>query len=508
MTEKPLTLLLVEDNPSHQALLTRFLRKGFPSADIGLAPTLAAARDAIAVNCPDLALVDLQLPDGRGTELLEDRSALGHFPLVIMTSQGDEHIAVEAIKGGASDYVVKNELSFAAIVHVTERALRDWQNLCARQKAEDELRRSEAKHRRLTHEFQTLLEGISDAIALVDPQLRLVWANRVAIDSAAPGKSWSVGCHCFNLWQDRTEACPDCPVIKTFQTGQPAEAVVENPGGRIWGTRSFPLKSPDGSVANVIIMATDITEKMQLRSESMRSSQLAALGELAAGVAHEINNPMNAIINYAQLLLDQGLPGEGEPYARNIIEEGQRVAEIVRNLLAFARKPQENLQPVLLSDALQGVLRLSEVRMRHEGIRVDVDIAADLPPVSGQYQQLQQVLMNVITNACQALNQKYPGHDPDKRLQIDMHRHESDGICWVRTVVTDHGVGISPELLDKVCDPFFTTKPQGVGTGLGMSISHGLVTAHNGRLLLSSMPGAWTRVTIDLPCAADQGVMS
>lgn len=504
MLEKPLNILIVEDDAAHLALLVRYLRKGLPTPGIRMATTLAEAREAVAEQCPDLALVDLNLPDGAGTELLAERIVLGLFPVVIMTSQGDEARAVAAIKSGATDYIVKNEAVLTDIAHVVERAMRDWQNLCARQQAEDELRRSEAKYRRLTHEFQTLLEGISDAIALVDPQHRVVWANRVALENSAVSRDWQSGIHCFTLWNQRSEACPDCPVVQAFQTGLPAEAIKELPNGRIWGKRSFPLKGQDGNVANVIILATDITEKLQLRAESMRSSQLAALGELAAGVAHEINNPMNAIINYAQLLLDDGLEGEKAEFAGRIIDGGERVAEIVRNLLTFSRKPQENPLPVSLLDVLQSVLRLSEVRFRHEGIILDIDVAHDLPQVTGQYQQLQQVLMNLVTNACQALNQKYPGNDPGKRMVIELKRHTDDGVCWVRTSITDYGVGIPANLIEKVCDPFFTTKPQGVGTGLGMSISHGIVTSHNGRLLLSSAPGEWTRVIVDLPCLEER----
>lgn len=500
MQDKPLLILLLEDNPGHRALFVRHLRKSLPESCIVETSTLAEARRAIATACPDLALVDVQLPDGSGTELLADQSAIGLFPVVIMTSQGDEQAAVEAIKRGATDYVVKSELTFTDIGHVVERALRDWRNLCSRQRAEEELRRSELKHRRLTHEFQTLLEGISDAIVLVDPQMRLVWANRVAIESAAPKSQWQAGMLCCRLCENRDTTCPDCPIASTFRTGKRTEAVKEYPAGRFWGRRTFPLKDSDGNVVNVIVMATDITEKMQLRAESMRSSQLAALGELAAGVAHEINNPINGIINYAQLLIDRANLGTDRTFAENIIAEGQRVAEIVRNLLIFSRKPQADPQPFSPVVALRGVLSLSETRLRDDGIHLQLAIEPDLPETRGHFQQFQQVLINLISNACHALNEKYPGDDPAKRLLIEMARQEGDETHWLRTTVTDWGCGIPAEILDKVCDPFFTTKPQGSGTGLGMSISHGIVTAHHGRLMLSSKQGEWTRVIVDLPC--------
>lgn len=504
LMEKQLNILLVEDNAAHCALIKHYLSQCRTPPVITTVASLAEAREAIADGQPDLALVDLKLPDGLGTELLDDGIFPRSFPIVIMTSQGDETAAVEAIKRGAIDYAVKSETTFAEIVPLAERVLREWDNLSARKLAEDNLRRSEDRYRRLSQEFQLLLDGITDAIALIGPDMRMVWANNLALAAAASGR-WQRGVHCFNFWHDRTEICTSCPVQTAFATGEQAEVISSLPGGRIWGTRAFPLKGPDGEVANVILVATDITEKTLLRAESMRSGQLVALGELAAGVAHEINNPINGIINYAQLLLDRQLAGAGEELVHNIIEEGERVARIVSNLLMFARKPQTDYQPFSLSSALQGVLSLTGSNFRHESTRLEVDIEENLPPILGHYAQIQQVFINILSNACYALNQKFPDDPEQKKIRIEVRRLTQPGEDWLRTTVTDNGVGIAPLVLERICTPFFTTKPQGDGTGLGMSISHGIVTDHRGRLLVSSEVGAWTRIVVDLPVVKEGG---
>ncbi len=496
--ENNLEILLVEDNDSHRTLMQHYLAKCSASPTVKSVASLHEAREAITARPPDLAFVDLKLPDGLGTELLENGTLPGSFPIVIMTSQGDEKAAVEAIKLGAIDYAVKSDKTFADIGHLAERVLREWDHVTARRLAEDNLRRSEDRYRRLSQEFQLLLDGITDAIALIGPDMRMVWANNLALAAAASGR-WQRGIHCFNFWQDRADICPDCPVQKTFETGEQTEAVKPLPDGRIWGTRAFPLKGPDGEVANVIFVATDITEKIQLRAETMRSGQLVALGELAAGVAHEINNPVNGIINYAQLLLDRHLADPGRELVHSIIEEGGRVAQIVSNLLLFARKPHKDYQPVPLVDALKGVLSLTETTCRHDGIRIELDIEQDLPTILGHYSQIQQVFINLLSNACYALNQKFPEDPSQKLIRIEVRRLKQHGEDWLRTTVTDNGIGIPPEVLERICTPFFTTKPQGFGTGLGMSISHGIVSDHKGRLLVSSEVGSWTRVTVDLP---------
>lgn len=247
----------------------------------------------------------------------------------------------------------------------------------------------------------------------------------------------------------------------------------------------------------------EIEEKTALQKETVRSAQLASLGELAAGVAHEINNPVNSIMNYAQLLIDECSANITETmYAGQIIKEGDRIALIVRSLLSFARMGGgEDKRAVSVSAALSETLSLSGSQLRKEGINVSVNVPCDLPDIIAYQQHIEQVFLNLISNARHALNEKYPSVNDDKVLEISAEGMGS----FVRITFCDHGPGIPEAIIGKVTNPFFTTKPAGMGTGLGLSISYGIIADHNGRFNIESVYGQYTKVVIDLPCAAVNG---
>lgn len=246
----------------------------------------------------------------------------------------------------------------------------------------------------------------------------------------------------------------------------------------------------------------EIEEKTAFQKEAVRSAQLASLGELAAGVAHEINNPVNSIMNYAQLLIDECSANITETmYAGQIIKEGDRIALIVRSLLSFARMGGEDKRAVSVSAALSETLSLSGSQLRKEGINVSVNVPGDLPDIIAYQQHIEQVFLNLISNARHALNEKYPSMNDDKVLEISAEGMGS----FVRITFCDHGPGIPEWIIGKVTNPFFTTKPAGMGTGLGLSISYGIIADHNGRVNIESVYGQYTKVVIDLPCAAVNG---
>ncbi len=258
------------------------------------------------------------------------------------------------------------------------------------------------------------------------------------------------------------------------------------------------IQDEAGEVQGMVLVGQDIT----VQAEAMRAGHLASLGELAAGVAHEINNPLNAMINYAQILLDElaeeGAVRSGDLLHR-IVAQGDRVAAIVRSLLSFAREEDSARDAIRPAELVEETLAFSAMGLRKAGIGVEVRIADDAPTFRGHFQQLQQVLLNLLSNARDALNQKYEGPHPDKRLWIAVdRRHDGEG-SWLAIEVGDAGVGIPASLLDKVKNPFFSTKPRGMGTGLGLAISHGIVADHGGRLLIDSVAGRYTRVTVLLP---------
>lgn len=251
-----------------------------------------------------------------------------------------------------------------------------------------------------------------------------------------------------------------------------------------------------------IATVRDITEEKMRKSEALRTGQLAAIGELAAGVAHEINNPINGIINYTQILQDNAGDKYDETdrdFMSRIIKEGERIAVIVGNLLSFARQRDDIVEDLSLKEIIEDSISLLMHQFQKDAIQLKVDIPADLPLISGNPQQLQQVIVNLLTNAGYALNQRYPDADPNKRLEICCQQQTAAGKKYLRTTVTDWGVGIPQDVIDHIFDSLFTTKPPGKGTGLGLSISKGLVRDHQGFLSVDSSLGGPTIATVDLP---------
>ncbi len=358
------------------------------------------------------------------------------------------------------------------------------------------------KFKRLYQEYQALLDHIPDAITLYNPDLTVVRSNQGAARLLGLPVTELPGTHCSALWVGCSAAGEHCPVERCFRSGQVEQAFTKTDDGRSWHVRAFPVCNKDGERINVISLASDVTRQRQLEQEASRANHLASLGELAAGVAHEINNPINGIINYAQILADDGQIGEdNREVLRGITEEGERIANIVYNLLSFARDRQETKTPVRLGDVLSAALALTESQLRKDMILLDINVDPGLPLVNAHFQQLQQVMLNIISNARYALNQRYPEDHEGKTFTISSELVQDVAEARVRLVFHDGGTGIPAHQLPKILDPFYTTKPSGSGTGLGLSISHGIIEDHGGRLGIESIEGHYTKVTIELPIA-------
>lgn len=375
-----------------------------------------------------------------------------------------------------------------------------------RKNAEETLKESEAQFRRLSQEFRTLLDAMTDDLLLISPDLRILWANkpfaaRVGQDVAAlPGEK------CHAAWFGRETPCEHCEALVSFSTGRPRSFPPLTLDNRIYERRAFPIKDESGTVQSVIIVAGDITEKTTLQAEAMRAGHLASLGELSAGVAHEINNPITGIINYAQLLVNRNAEESREhDIARRIVREGERIAGIVRSLLSFARERREDKNLVLFEKILRDSITLTEAQIKKDGISLRINLPAVLPKVLVNAQQIQQVILNILSNARYALNHKYPEAHEDKIIEVSGGEELVDGVVYVRVVFRDHGSGIPAELLGRVMNPFFSTKPVGEGTGLGLSISHGILRDHGGRLRIESREGLYTDLIIELPAGGEHG---
>jgi signal transduction histidine kinase len=270
-------------------------------------------------------------------------------------------------------------------------------------------------------------------------------------------------------------------------------------GGRLHEHTYTPFRDANGE-EKVLVLIRDITERKASRASVIRSEQLAALGELAAGVAHEINNPINGIINYAQMLINKDRSrSHVKEIAGKVVAEGDRVAKIVESLLAFARRESQIRTPTSVSEILTDSLTLVGAQLRKDAIKVDVELPVNLPKVLCVPQEIQQVFLNILSNARYALNERYPDSHDSKRLRIAAQLESNGNPRCVRISFVDNGTGIPRDMVDKVLNPFFSTKPKGKGTGLGLTICHEIMREHGGRLTIESVEAAHTTVNLDLP---------
>jgi two-component system, NtrC family, sensor kinase len=230
--------------------------------------------------------------------------------------------------------------------------------------------------------------------------------------------------------------------------------------------------------------------ELQLQSELNLSARLASIGELAAGVAHEINNPLTGIIGFSERLIRKTSDEKTTEDLKRIHNEAIRAARVVQNLLTFARRRQPSKEPVDINNIVRESLALREYELRQHGIQVTTHLA-DLPCIMADYYQMEQVFVNLIINAEQAMTLAKKGD----RLAITTGKLDD----YIVITVADNGPGIKPEHLEKVFDPFFTTRGENGGTGLGLSICHGIILEHGGRISATSDYGAGATFTVALP---------
>jgi two-component system, NtrC family, sensor kinase len=255
-----------------------------------------------------------------------------------------------------------------------------------------------------------------------------------------------------------------------------------------------PMRDEQGTVTSIIAVLTDITDSAVLRDKLVHAEKMAAVGQLVSGVAHEVNNPLTAILGFADLLMESSdLPDTARKDLRVILQEAQRTKQIVQNLLSFARQMPPQRDAVQLNTILRRTIQLRSYDFTSHGVEVVERLAEDLPEIVGDAHQLQQVFLNIINNAYDAVHEV----GPPARIQI------ASAKCgdFVEVSFSDNGQGITHP--DKIFDPFFTTKEVGKGTGLGLSICYGIVKEHGGEIsCLNNVAGHGATFLVRLPAAS------
>lgn len=483
MSAERLRVLLVEDSEDDALLVLRELRAHGYEPVVRRVETAPDTRKALEAEDWDLVLSDYTLPTFSAPEALAVvREHDGDLPFIIISGAIGEETAVTALKAGADDFVIKGNL--ARLVPAIQRGLRD----AAARRQHREATRALSERDEL---LRALVEASPAAIVLVSHDGRVRIRNGAANALLGePGNGYrGSGPRELPGFREIVERALSGESVKDRRLNKQVDG-----GALELEVSAAPIRAPSSGVAGAVVIAVDVSHRVELEEQLRQSQKMEAVGQLAGGVAHDFNNILTAISGYADFLLND-LPEEGtlRSDAEEIRKAADRGSALTRQLLTLSRRQVVDPERLDLAGVIVGVEKMLR-RVVGEDLVLEVEAPADLP-VYADRGQIEQILMNLVVNARDAM----PGGGT---LSIRGARvPESllgDDPC-VLLQVADTGSGIPPEVLARVLEPFFTTKEAGRGTGLGLSIVHGIVVQSGGRLIIDSEFGKGTRVGIYLP---------
>jgi len=354
-------------------------------------------------------------------------------------------------------------------------------------------KRVEEKIKNAAEEWRMTFDSITDLVSIHDKDNRIVRVNTAFADACNMKPKDVIGKPCYEVVHGTKEPWPNCPHKQTMETKKPASAEFFEPNRGIYlQVSTSPMFNQKGEVVGSVHVARDITERRQMEEQLIVTDRLASIGELASGIAHELNNPLTSVIGFSELLMgDENTPDNVKEDLGIVYSEAQRAAGIVKNLLTFARKHTPIKQVSQVNSIIEDVLKLRYYEQKVNSIELNTQFASDLPEIMVDYFQMQQVFLNIVINAESAMLE---AHNKGT-LTIATRRVNNT----VRASFADDGPGIAKENLSRIFTPFFTTKEVGKGTGLGLSICHGIVTEHGGRIYARSNTSNGATFIVELP---------
>ncbi len=364
-----------------------------------------------------------------------------------------------------------------------------------------ELKASNQDLARKKNTIQAILNGITDLMVVLSEDYRIVSVNRVFNENF--GNQNPKGQHCYKVFRGSDRPCSPCPARTAREENRLCRQLHIYPvdgHNRHFEVTASPLRSAEGRLCHMLVLKRDVTREMEYQAKFYQAERMATVGVLAAGVAHEINNPLTAISGFAEGLrrrlprladsVDEELYSDFQEYVDTILKECRRCQDIVRTLLTFSRGACADFAPMDLNGLAEDTVKLVRHHLKQhpqDTMRVEVD--PFLPSLFGDASQIKQVILNLLMNALDAV-----------RTQGSITlRTFAEGDHTVVLEVEDTGCGIPPEHLDKLFEPFFTTKPVGQGIGIGLSTCYNIVQMHGGEILVRSTPGQGSTFQVRLP---------
>jgi PAS domain S-box-containing protein len=494
-----LGVLFLEDSEDDVLLIVRHLEKGGYAVDACRVDTPDAFRAALKQEAWDIVISDYSLPGLNALAAISIFKQVGpDIPFLVVSGAVGEETAVEVLKSGAHDVLIKNNL--ARLVPAVKREIREAIERRARREAEEALAASEIKFRRI-------VETAHEGIWMLDRDGHTTYMNRRMADMLGLDEAGAATATPVQFLAESKVAEVIASYLRRETDGTTtyrAQCRLRRAdGSALWGMLAFhSIIDENGSCFGHLATIFDVTEHRRLQEQLMVSDRMASVGILAAGVAHEINNPLAAVLTNLHMALEciptLKLASESEKdrveldeELRDAMEASERLRDIVRDLKIFSRTPETSMGPVDIQRILESSLRMAWNELKHRA-RV-VRQYQPVPLVHGDESRLGQVFLNLIVNAVHALEE---GRADNNTITIST---TVDPQGRVVVEVRDTGSGMSQEVLSHLFTPFYTTKPVGVGTGLGLSICNRIVQALGGEIVVDSEIGKGSTFRVFLP---------
>ncbi len=496
-----LRVLLVDDNPDDRALVRRELEREFPGADVAEARDAGELEREFAGGSFDVVITDYRLNWTDGLAVLRRaKERWPDTPVVMFTGTGSEEIAVEAMKDGLDDYVIKTPSHYRRLPAAVASALECVRGRAAIREREHALAALAASEAR----FRALFETAQVGICVTDPAGTILETNPAYRVLLGYTDEELRGTTCF----DHMHPDDAADNRRLFERGEPyrlERRYLRKDGRVVWvDLASAVVADAQGAPQFGFGIAIDITQRKLLEEQLLHSQKMEAIGRLAGGIAHDFNNLLTAINGYAELVasrLDENDPARAD--VAEIERAGQRAAALVQQLLAFGRKQVLKPRSVDLNAVLADIQSMLR-RVIGEDIELATVAEPGLPPVNVDVGQLEQVIVNLVVNARDAL----PGGGSVTIAtgQRDVAEHEELRVGipagrYVTLAVSDTGTGMDADTRARVFEPYFTTKEQGKGSGLGLATVFGIVEQSGGHVTVDSLPGDGATFTVYLPQA-------
>lgn len=489
-------VLLVEDDPGISELILEALSQ--LRLETATAATGRQGLEWLKSQTPSLVILDYSLPDMNGFQFLSDARSLNiHIPsFIVATGVGDERTAVELMKNGARDYLVKDS-NFLDILPISVKRVLAWS------KTERTLQKAQTELNRMA----LVVEQAADSIMITDLAGRIEYVNPAFEKVTGYTKAEAIGQKPRFLRSGKHDSGFYATMWESISSGRTwtGRFINKRKDGTLFHEDAtiFAIQDQDGKILQYAAVKKDITQEVEIQEQLRQAHKMEAVGLLAGGVAHDLNNLLTPILGYGEMLL--GDPSLAPPHhhdVEQIVTAGKKARDLVRQLMAFGRKQVLEMRAIDLNSIITDFTKLLRRTLR-EDIRIVLNLSTRSCHVRADRSQMEQVLMNLLVNAQDAMPQGGKLSIETDTVELDeqytaTHLGAIPGPYVVLTV-GDSGCGMEKETLSRIFEPFYTTKTLGKGTGLGLATVYGIVKQHGGNITVYSEPGQGTSFRIYLP---------